>query len=73
MEMTNPVVCVDLHAGDAGWRAAKHQIRLHACLKAKVQHHVGFFGLLLTGVTGKTGCQVSLTTVNGGVKKHKTG
>ena len=49
MEVTNPVVCVDLHAAAAGWRAARHQA---ACMfeGQGSQHHVGFFGLLLTGV-----------------------
>ena len=51
IEVTNPVVCVDLHAGDTytGWRAARHQA---ACMfeGQGSQHHVGYFGLLLTGV-----------------------
>ena len=40
------------------------------------QPHVGFFAILACFwlvLTGKTGCQVSLTTVNGGGKKHKAG
>ena len=75
IEVTNPVVCVDLHIGDAGWRALQ-EIRRHACLKAKPGslHHVGFFFWLgLTGVTGKAGCQVSLTTVKWRREKHKAG
>ena len=49
IEVTNPVVCVCLHAGDTGWRAARHQA---ACMfeGQGSQHHMGYFGLLLTGV-----------------------
>ena len=49
IEVTKPVICADLHAGDVGWRVLQ-DISLHACLKAKVFTPRGLFGLLLTGV-----------------------
>ena len=44
IEVTNPVVCVGLRAGDTGWRAARHQA---ACMfeGQGSQHHVGHFWL----------------------------
>ena len=43
IEVTNSVVCVDLHAGDAGWRAARHQAACMFELEGRgSQHHVGF-------------------------------
>ena len=66
------MVCIDLHAGDEGWRVLQ-DIGLHACLKAKVRYTWAVWLAFDWCKQVKQVCQVSLTTVDGGGEKHKAG